>query len=74
MKEILSDSGQIILAEDVELITNMAYDRFINKHDNLEYRYTDQEVCDNFDISIAELDRCKRAFSFYETFKEIKRP
>lgn len=64
MSAILSDSGQEILSEDVDRILSMAYDSFINEHNSKEYRYTDQEVCDYFDISQAELDKAKYTLSY----------
>ena len=64
MSSILADNGQqIFLAEDVEMILSMANDRFINEHRSLEYRYTDQEVCEHYDISQGELERMKRTQS-----------
>ena len=61
MSNVLADNGQqIFLSEDVEEILCMANDRFINEHRSLEYRYTDQEVCDHWDISHEELERMKR--------------
>ncbi|MFH1831502.1 MAG: hypothetical protein ABH827_01735 [bacterium] len=71
MYTILSDSGQTILAEDVQLILNMSNDRFINEHNNLEYRYSDQDVADHYDISLAELDRCKHTLSYEANFNFI---
>ena len=61
MENVIADNGQLYLACDVELILNMANDRFINEHRSLEYRYTDQEVCDHWDISYEELERMKRS-------------
>jgi len=60
---VIADNGvQHFLEQDIELICIMAGDQFVNEHNNLEYRYTDNEVCDHYDISNAELERIKRAY------------
>ena len=65
MANVIADSGQLFLECDVELILNMANDRFINEHNSLEYRYTDQEVCDHWDITPAELERMKNTLKMF---------
>jgi len=66
---VLADNGQqIILGCDVDCILSMSNDYFVNEHNNLEYRYTDNEVCDHFNISHTELERCKftQSYEFYK--------
>lgn len=65
---VLADNGQTILPCDVEVILDMANDKFINKHKNLEHRYSDEEVCDCFDISMAELERIRFTQSYEFNF------
>ena len=61
---VLADNGeQIFLACDIELILNMAYD-YDYSSGSRRNRYTDKEVCENFDISLDELNRMKYLLSY----------
>lgn len=60
---VLADNGiQSFMGCDVEEIAMMSVDRFINENGNVEYRYDRWEICDNFDISIEELERIKSTY------------
>lgn len=61
---VLADNGiQIFLASDIERILNMAYDYDYSSGSRVN-RYTDQEVCEHWDISINELNRMKHTLSY----------
>ena len=58
MAQVMADNGQIFLENNVERILND-----VNNYDystgNKIRRYTDQEICDNWNISNAELRKIK---------------
>jgi len=61
---VLADNGQqVFLACDIELILNNAFD-YTYESGSRQNRYSDQEVCDMWDISQSELDRMKYTLSF----------
>ena len=60
---ILADNGVQVFANcDIELILNMAFD-YEYTSGSRRNRYSDQEVCEHFDISLSELNRMKDLLS-----------
>lgn len=58
MAQVIADNGQIFFENDVERILSD-----VNSYDystgSKARRYMDQEICDNWNISMAELGRIK---------------
>jgi hypothetical protein len=61
---VQADNGvQIFLACDIELILNMAFD-YTYENNTRARRYSDNEVCEHWDISREELERMKYTLSY----------
>ena len=61
---ITADNGvQIFSNEDIENILSMAYD-YDYSNDSRKRRYTDNEVCDYFEITQNELNRMRTLLSY----------
>jgi len=61
---VLADNGvQYFMNCDIERILHMAYD-YDYSNGSRTNRYTDNEVCEHFGISIEELNRMKHTLSF----------
>lgn len=67
---VLADDGKTVFEIDkIEEILAMAYDYDYSSGDR-RHRFTEEEVCDNFDISLAELSRMKFLLSAEYNFDE----
>lgn len=68
---ILADNGiQVFLACDIEEILSMYYD-YDYSTGSRRHRYSEQEVCEHWDISLDELNRMKHLLSYeYNTNKD----
>ncbi len=61
---VVADNGtQIFLANDIEKILSMTFD-YSYENNTRKNRYSNNEVCDHFDISQSELDRMKYTLTY----------
>jgi len=67
---IADNRQQFFYDESISDIGRTAFDSFINENRSKEFRYTDGEVCEMYDISLEELNRIKQSYApdseFYE--------
>lgn len=65
---VIADNGQqVFLACDINRILSDVYDKEVVTSEGIkttQYRYTDVEICENYEISKTELNRMKHLLSY----------